>query len=230
MSALQRVAMRPRVVVFDVVETLASLEPVQVRLDRLGQPPGLLHRWFTRLLRDGMALTAAGDFRPFTDVAASALQTETGNVLSDDDVAYAVGGFSELAPHPDAAAAVRATRRAGMRVITLSNGSTASTQGFLDRAGIAEDVERIISIDDAEAWKPSPAPYELAAERTGVPTDHMALVAVHSWDIHGAGRAGMVTGWCSRLEGSPTAAFNRATVSGQSLEEVVAALAALPSA
>lgn len=51
---------RPEVVVFDVVETLASLDAVAARLRELQQPEELLAQWFTRLLRDGMALTAAG--------------------------------------------------------------------------------------------------------------------------------------------------------------------------
>ena len=63
---------RPEVVVFDVVETLASLDAVAARLRELQQPEELLAQWFTRLLRDGMALTAAGSYAGFADVAASA--------------------------------------------------------------------------------------------------------------------------------------------------------------
>lgn len=33
-------------------------------------------------------------------------------------------------------------------------------------------------------------------------TRDVALVAVHSWDVHGARRAGLTTGWCSRIEGA----------------------------
>jgi 2-haloacid dehalogenase len=52
----------------------------------------------------------------------------------------------------------------------------------------------------------------------------MALVAAHSWDIHGARRAGLTTGWVSRLEGQPPAVFDRADVSGPDLVTVVSAL------
>ncbi|GAC1403240.1 MAG: hypothetical protein NVSMB60_20600 [Mycobacterium sp.] len=51
---------RPEVIVFDVVGTLASLEPVRARLESIGQPAHVLDGWFARLLRDGMALTLTG--------------------------------------------------------------------------------------------------------------------------------------------------------------------------
>lgn len=66
---------RPRVVVFDVVETLMSLEPLRHRFSEVGAPPELLERWFDRLLRDGMALTLAGDYEPFPKVATTPSST-----------------------------------------------------------------------------------------------------------------------------------------------------------
>jgi 2-haloacid dehalogenase len=50
------------------------------------------------------------------------------------------------------------------------------------------------------------------------------MVAVHSWDLQGAGRAGMRTGWCRREEKVPSAAFGEADVSSQTLDGVVRAL------
>ena len=65
---------RPAVVAFDVIETLMSLEPLRARLTDVGQPPGLLEAWYTRTLRDGMALSATGNYVAFTDVAEAALR------------------------------------------------------------------------------------------------------------------------------------------------------------
>jgi 2-haloacid dehalogenase len=65
---------RPSVVVFDVVETLMSPEPLRPRFADVGAPPELLEGWFDRLLRDGMALTLAGDYEPFPRVADAALR------------------------------------------------------------------------------------------------------------------------------------------------------------
>ena len=78
---------RPAVVAFDVIDTLMSLEPLRERLTGLGQPPHMLEAWSTRTLRDGMALSATGDFVPFADVAAAALRALTHYTISDEQVA-----------------------------------------------------------------------------------------------------------------------------------------------
>jgi len=51
---------RPQVVVFDVLETLLNRDPLTARLEKVGQPAGLLGPWFMRFQRDAMALTLAG--------------------------------------------------------------------------------------------------------------------------------------------------------------------------
>ncbi len=77
---------RPDVVVFDVVETLASLDAVQASLADEALPVELLPCWFTRILRDAMALSLAGNYASFADVAASALHAETRGELTDPQV------------------------------------------------------------------------------------------------------------------------------------------------
>ena len=57
--------------------------------------------------------------------------------------------------------------------------------------------------------------------------DHMALVAVHAWDCHGAKRAGALAGWCARLEQEPGDVFLPAAVTGESLLEVAEMLLTL---
>ncbi|AOW95225.1 haloacid dehalogenase, type II [Rhodococcus sp. WMMA185] len=218
---------RPEVVVFDVVETLASLDPVRARLNQLQQPNGLLERWFTRLLRDAMAMTSAGDYRSFPEVAASALRAETHGALSDSQIELAVGGFGELTAQPEATETLEAAKEAGFRIFALSNGSEESTRGFFERSGLAPKIDEVLSVEAVKAWKPAPAPYQLAVDRAQVPAERMAMVAVHSWDIHGAHRAGLTTGWCPRLETVSTPIFTSADVTADSLPEVIHALARL---
>jgi 2-haloacid dehalogenase len=67
---------RPRVVAFDVVETLFSLETLRERLVRAGLPAHALEAWFAALLRDAFALGSTGVYRPFRDVASRSLQEQ----------------------------------------------------------------------------------------------------------------------------------------------------------
>src|SRR5258706_925300 len=114
---------RPAVVAFDVIETLMTLEPLRERLTEIGQPPHLLEAWYTRTLRDGMALSATGVFAPFTDVAEAALRGLTSYTISDEQVAQVMAAFGELPAFPDALPAMTALTEAGMPVACLANGS-----------------------------------------------------------------------------------------------------------
>jgi len=216
---------RPAVVAFDVMETLASLEPLRARLTETGQPPGLLEAWYTRTLRDGMALSATGDYTGFTEVADAALRGLTHYTISDDQVAYVMAGFDELPAFPDALPAVTRLAEAGLRVACLTNGSASFTTSFVERAGLR--VDRIISVGEVYRWKPASVVYLYAAEVLGVSPDRMALVAAHDWDCHGAKRAGLTTGWVSRKAGGFGAPFAPPDVRGEDLTEVAAKLLAL---
>jgi 2-haloacid dehalogenase len=216
---------RPAVVAFDVMETLASLEPLRARLTQTGQPPGLLEAWYTRTLRDGMALSATGDYTGFTEVADAALRGLTHYTVSDDQVAYVMAGFDELPAFPDALPAVTQLAEAGLRVACLTNGSASFTSSFVERAGLR--VDRIISVGEVYRWKPASVVYLYAAEVLGVSPDLLALVAAHDWDCHGAKRAGLTAGWVSRKAGGFGAPFAPPDVRGEDLTEVAAKLLAL---
>src|SRR6266487_2281850 len=154
---------RPAVVAFDVIETLMSLEPLRERLTEIGQPSHLLEAWYTRTLRDGMALSATGDFAPFTDVAESALRGLTAYTVSDEQVAQVMAGFNDLPAFPDALPAMTTLTEAGIRVACLTNGSAYLTSSFLNRTGLGSLVDRVISVGEVYRWKPSQMVYLYAA-------------------------------------------------------------------
>ena len=218
---------RPVVVAFDVIETLMSLEPLRARLTDIGQPPALLEAWYTRTLRDGMALSATGDYVGFADVAEAALRGLAHYTISDEQVAHIMAGFSELPAFPDAQPAITSLTEAGLRVACLTNGSASVTSSFIDRAGLGPAVDRVISVSEVYRWKPAGVVYLYAAEVLGVSPDRMALVAAHDWDCHGAKRAGLTTGWVSRKSGGFGAPFAAPDVVGEDLTEVADKLLAL---
>jgi 2-haloacid dehalogenase len=218
---------RPAVVAFDVIETLMSLEPLRERLTQVGQPPYLLEAWYTRTLRDGMALSATGDYAAFTDMAETALRGLTGYSISDEQVAQVMAGFNELLAFPDALPAITRLTEAGVRVACLTNGSAYLTSSFVNRTGLGALVDRVISVGEVYRWKPAVVVYLYAAEVMDVPPDRMALVAAHDWDCHGAKRAGLTTGWVSRKSGGFGAQFAPPDVVGEDLTEVAAKLLAL---
>jgi 2-haloacid dehalogenase len=193
---------RPSVIVFDVNETLSDIAPLAQRFAEVGAPELLAKVWFASLLRDGFALAATGGTETFPRLGAGVLEgvlAGTGlNRPTGDAVDHILAGFPQFGVHPDVPDGVRILHQHGLRLVTLSNGPAEVADRLLTTAGIRGEFERLLSADDAGAWKPLRAAYAHAASACSVSMEGMLLVAVHPWDIHGARQAGMHAGWIAR--------------------------------
>lgn len=221
----------PGVLVFDVNETLSDLGPLAQRFADIGLPAPLASTWFAQVLRDGFALAAAGSSATFAAIAGGVLRSLFVQDAPDRDadaaVRHVLEGFSALPVHPDVPAGVRALAATGRRLVTLSNGATTVAEALLAGAGVRGEFERLLSVEDAGAWKPTPRSYAYAARQCAVPAAEMMLVAVHPWDIDGAARAGLQTAWIDRSGAVPYPPYLTApdlTVSG--VDELARTLAA----
>ncbi|OOC56515.1 MULTISPECIES: HAD family hydrolase [Nocardiopsis] len=231
--------LRPAALVFDVLDTLFPLAPLEWRFREAGIPRVLMARWSAHLLRDSFALALAsgGDpggsgaprpvDRSFEDVARGALRDITGHQIAPSAEDAVIEGMAGLDPRPEAAAALLAARGAGLGVATLSNHDDALPRTLLERAGLLELVEDVLAVRPAREWKPTPGAYHAAARSLGVPPERLALVTAHGWDVAGAGAARLVTGWSSHLEGRFPPVFAPPDVSGRDLAETVDGLLAL---
>lgn len=193
---------RPSVVVFDVNETLSDLSPMAQRFAEVGAPGQLAKTWFASLLRDGFALATAGSTAPFAALGEGVLRILlTGIPLRgslDDAVGHIMAGFAALPVHPDVPTGIRSLQAAGVRLVTLSNGSADVAEQLFARAGLGDAFDLLLSVTEAGVWKPAGDAYRYAARRCETPLAEMLLVAAHPWDIDGAARAGMGTAWINR--------------------------------
>ncbi len=221
----------PSLIIFDVNETLSDMSPMADRFVEAGAPGHLAAPWFAGLLRDGFALTVTGGNPAFADLARDALHGLLLGRVDDVDAAVqtVMDGFSGLPLHPDVECGVRALRSAGHRLVTLSNGAAAVAERLLTRHGIADQFERLLSVQDAPAWKPASTAYRHALEVCAVAPAEAMLVAVHPWDIHGAHEAGLSTAWVNRSGGPYPAHFAPADVIARSIEDLAAQLEAPPA-
>ena len=65
-------------------------------------------------------------------------------------------------------------------------------------AGILSLLDEVISAEEVGAFKPSPRVYELASARMSLAAEEIGFVSANSWDIAGAGSAGLMTFWVQR--------------------------------
>lgn len=220
-------SIRPAVIAFDVVETLFSLESLARRFERIGLEPQALPLFFSRMLRDAFALETSGVYVPFRQVAEASLRVTISNYggrASDEHVQAVLGGFSELEAHPDVREAIELVHLAEVRVFALTNGSAETTRRLIEKAGLSDFFEKILSIDAVRHWKPHHEVYAYAVREAGVDASRVALVAAHAWDTHGAKQAGLKTGWVRREEKEYSPAMSAPDAQGASLTEVVGKL------
>lgn len=193
---------RPALLVFDVNETLSDMAPMAQRFEEVGAPGHLAATWFSGLLRDGFALTVIGENPKFADLAAGTLRGALAPLSLDRDVDAAVGhvleGIAALEVHPDVAEGLSALSDLGIRLVTLSNGSTSVAEQLLGGAGLRDHFEALLSVEDAPAWKPAATAYAHALGECGVDPEDAMLVAVHPWDTAGAQRGGLAAAWVNR--------------------------------
>jgi 2-haloacid dehalogenase len=226
-------ARRPRLLVFDVNETLSDLAPMGERFGEVGAQPHLAAQWFAGVLRDGFALTVTGANPSFAEVATAGLHTVLPAQLGHEtDVEAAarhiMAGFLALPLHDDVPDGVRSLSATGVRLITLSNGSSDVAEGLFDRGGIRDAFERVLSVEDAPAWKPAASAYAYALEQCGVAAEDAMLVAVHPWDIHGAKAAGLRAAWIDRSGAPYPETMYAADVVAPTLTELARRLEGLP--
>jgi 2-haloacid dehalogenase len=105
----------------------------------LGLPPESLALWYTRTLRDGIALAAAGGFKSFREVASGELEillAEKGLTTHSGAIDEVLQGLAELPAEPDVSPAVTRLAEAGVRVLALTNGDGETTRRLIQNAGV----------------------------------------------------------------------------------------------
>lgn len=183
----------PSLIVFDVNETLLSLDPIRENLEGIfgSDPP--IGEWFARLLHGSLIANTLDQYRSFGDIAAEALinlAARRGLLLRAEDALEALSPMSELPPHPDVLPGLERLAAGGKRMVALTNGSTSLANAQVKNAGLDGLLEAVLSVDQVKKFKPDPAPYQATAETMGVQMDEMVLVAAHDWDCAGAMSAG----------------------------------------
>ncbi len=114
---------------------------------------------------------------------------------TDDEVSDLVSEIEKLECFPEVPAALARLQKK-FKLVVLSNGDP----DMLETAKRYHKVpfDRVISVSEANSFKPHVATYTKAAELIGVEMDEVLFVANHAFDCIGAKAAGMRTAFIDR--------------------------------
>jgi len=193
---------RPKVIFFDVNETLLDLGPVKKTVgEALGGRPDLVPLWFTTMLQYSLVTTVADRYSDFGEIAVACLQMVAGNhgiELDESAAKNAIAPIRALPPHADVVPALERLGDAKYRLLALTNSSNAAIADQLKNAGLDKLFESALSVESVGLYKPHAHVYRWAARQAGVDVSECMLVAAHGWDVAGATWAGMRSAFVGR--------------------------------
>jgi 2-haloacid dehalogenase len=127
--------------------------------------------------------------------------TPSASSSSIPDLSPVYAKLAHLTPSANLAGGFKRLKEDGAKVLIITNGAEATTQGYVDQAGLEEVVDRVKSCDEVGLGKPFGKVYEMAhracdqilsmGNLTGeAGSGERWFVAAHMWDLHAARKAG----------------------------------------
>jgi len=202
-NAKEVITTRPKVLFFDVNETLLDLTAMKESVGKvLGNRSDLLPLWFTTMLQYSLVSTVGRQYNDFGIIGAAALQMVAANnniKLTEAQAKEAIlTPIRSLPAHPEVKASLEKLKKAGYKLVSFTNSSNKGVETQFKNAGLISYFDERLSIEDMGKFKPHTDAYDWAARKMGIKPSECLLVAAHGWDIAGAIWAGWRGAFISR--------------------------------
>jgi 2-haloacid dehalogenase len=166
-----------------------------------GNPNSFVTWWrrthFENSMIDALLHREHTPYREIGERSVAYVMDRAGIRYTMDEVRALVDNIVRLRPFPEVPAALDRLR-ARYRLIVLSNGDPDMLENAKPHHGVA--FERVISVAEANSFKPHVATYTKAAEIAGVRMEQVLFIANHAFDCIGAKAAGMRTAFIDRRQ------------------------------
>lgn len=207
MSNIEQLKSEIKVVMFDqygtVVDMQGGLTEVAAPFLRdkgwSGNPSSFVTWWrrthFENSMIDALLHKEHTPYREIGHRAVSYTMERAGIAFTREEVEYLVSNIEKLKPFPDVPEAL-ARLQTKYKIVVLSNGD----RDMLETAKQYHKIpfDKVISVAEANSFKPHVATYTKAAEIMGVRMDEVLFVANHAFDCIGAKSAGMRSAFIDR--------------------------------
>ncbi len=148
---------------------------------------------FRRALMPGYA-----DFDTCTLQALRYVSASFGASLTEAEERALLDAYLDLPPFPGVRTGLAMLKRAGHRLVALTNGTERSVRKLLMNARVGEFLEAILSAERIGTFKPDPAVYALLDTLSGGRSGSSWLVSGNPFDVIGAKASGLKAAWLRR--------------------------------
>jgi len=196
-----------RACVFDAYGTLFDHASAAAGCrDVLGERLGpLTTLWRDKQLQYTWLRALQGRHEDFWQVTGDALDFALETLGLDDPRLRArlMDLYLSLDVFPEVPAMLQRLTAAGLKTAILSNGSPQMLGAVVKKAGIAEFLDAVLSVEAVGVYKPHPSVYQLAVDRLAVPAGAISFQSSNAWDAYAASAFGMRVVWCNRYGQRP---------------------------
>ena len=211
-----------RLAIFDVNQTIFNLNEIKRRFKKENINPILVDQWFVNILKEGFASSTPEKFLSFTKIAKEELKKLI--LLKNKNfqiLEFLFNGFKNLKANPEIRDSFKILRKQNIKIVTLTNGPKKNSINLLKKNNLLELVDYQFSIEDIKVWKPHPEPYLFVSAELNYHPSEIVMIAVHGWDINGAKKVGMKTGYIKKYEKTLSSYYDKADFEAENCKELV---------
>ncbi|WP_336363332.1 haloacid dehalogenase type II [Halalkalicoccus salilacus] len=187
-----------------LVDVSSQQEVLEEYVDGIEDAEEVSRLWRHQYILYSVIANDIDEYRPFWELIGQglryALESHGHDVPADvrDEIRRTVYE-DRIAVFEDVTDGIGRLIDAGYEVYVVSNGTPEMLEHLLEAANLDGVVTDAVSADEVETYKPDPAIYRHAAERTGTPIGEILHASGGGMrDVWGAKHAGMQTAWLSR--------------------------------
>ncbi len=214
---------RPRLLIFDVNETLLDLSPLKSRINEVLNSESAFDIWFQTLLHYSLVETLTDSYQDFSSIAKATLKMVSFKLktqLSESEITSILGKIKELPAHSDVPEALERLSKFGFILVAFSNGNEEVLKKQLKFAEIDHFFDAIFSVEDIRQYKPKATSYHYVINEMKIPLKDTMMIAAHGWDIVGAKRAGLKTAFIERKGKTPYPLGENPDISGKTILDI----------
>jgi 2-haloacid dehalogenase len=189
---------KPKVILFDVYETLLDMSDVERRVNSLLDSKRGYAIWFELFMEYCFVDNCTEQFNDFTTIARATLQMAARKVdasINDDQCNFTIQLFKQIPVKEGVPEGLSLLNDHNYRIAALTNASEATVRHRMEMTGLISYFEMVLSAEFIKKYKPCCEVYNWAAHKLEAEPHEILMVTSHGWDIAGAANAGLQTAY-----------------------------------
>ena len=132
---------KPKLLIFDVNGTLLDMQSIKEAINYAYKSPVAYNQWFSCLLHYSLVDTVTKSYHPFSEIAKAVMEMTANALQVNVDKAFMeniLKSMQQLPTYPEVIQGLEILKKAGFKMVTLTNSAPAAQEKQLEFAGIKD--------------------------------------------------------------------------------------------